>query len=337
MLERLDALDHALIELRFRCVPMPFRETHAPWRREFPGSSISLHIPIRGRTHIDVASPRWLHPLGPGEVLLVNQGVEGGLRAVDEEEDVPEVFSIGIAFDAPHGHHLLDGLPQVIQAAPTGKCARSFAHLMDALLEELVFPVIARGVIVPRLCEALFVEVLRHHLIDLSWDETGWLRALADPVVRSGLDASRDEQGNVIPLRDLSRASGRSRRRFGARFRQFAGLAPSDYLIEIRIRRAARLLRDGETDLSKLAHVTGYRSRPSFCRAFKRELGVSPAEYWRGVHHRRFPRQGPEKTRSQSELDYGCPDMWELRFALEEEAEAAATGSGERTDPSEPE
>jgi len=85
--------------------------------------------------------------------------------------------------------------------------------------------------------------------------------------------------------------------------------------------------------------VTGYGSRPSFCRAFKRELGVSPAAYWRGVHKRPFPRQpeGPEKTQWEAEAEYGCPDMWELRFTLEEEAEGDGPGSAERAHPSEPE
>jgi AraC-like DNA-binding protein len=293
---------------------MAFRETSDPWRREFPDTAISLHVPISGRCHIEVVTSIWLHPLGRGEVLLVNRGVRGGLRAADADDAAPEVFSIGLAFDAPHGHPLLDGMPQVVQAAPIGKGARSFGFLLDAVLAEFAHPVIGREVVVARLCEALFVEVLRHHLIDVNWNDTGWLRALADPVVRSGLDAGRDEQGNVIALPDLATASGRSRRRFGARFRQFAGFTPSDYLLGTRARRAARLLRDGETDLSRIAHVTGYRSRPSFCRAFKRELGVSPADYWRSVHHRRFPRQGPEKTQSEAELAYGCPDMWELRF-----------------------
>ena len=82
--------------------------------------------------------------------------------------------------------------------------------------------------------------------------------------------------------------------------------------------------------------MTGYRSRPSFCRAFKRELGVSPAAYWRRVHRRPFPRHpdGPEKTRWEAEAAYGCPDMWELRFALEEED---VPDSDERAHPSEPE
>jgi AraC-like DNA-binding protein len=337
MVECLDALAHALIELRFRCVPIPSRETSVPWRREFPGSLVSLHIPIRGRTDIDVPNPKWLHPLEPGEVLLVDRGVAGGLRAKDEDDTVPKVFSTGVAFDAPHGHPLLDGMPEVIQAAPTGKGTRSFGFLLEAVLAELMYPTIACEAVVPRLCEALFVEVLRHHLIDFSWDETGWLRALGDPAVRSGLDASRDVQGNPIPLRDVSRSSGRSRRRFGARLRQFAGLTPSEYLLGTRIRRAARLLRDGETDLSKIAHLTGYGSRPSFCRAFKRELGLSPAQYWRSVHHRRFPRQERASPPSECELDSGCPGRCEVRFASEEEAEAATTRSGEGADPSEPE
>ena len=61
--------------------------------------------------------------------------------------------------------------------------------------------------------------------------------------------------------------------------------------------------------------------------------------YCRGIHKRPFPRQpeGPEKTRWEAEAACGRPDMWELRFALQEEVDEGAADSAERTHPAESE
>ncbi|HTS81499.1 MAG TPA: AraC family transcriptional regulator [Myxococcaceae bacterium] len=328
MAEGPDALDDALTELRFRCAPMTFEETARPWRRQFPTTAVTLHVPLEGLFRIDVDEPTWLHPSERGEVLVVNRGVGGALQEVSEPASAPSVFSVRIDFEAPHGHPLLEALPRVIQAAPSGRGPRSFGPLLDALLAELTLPLLGREGLATRLCEGLFIEALRFHLASIEWNETGLLRALADPVVRSGLNAACGEGSETRAIPELARAGGRSHRRFGARFQQFAGSTPSDHVRRTRIRRAARLLREGETDLARVAHVTGYRSRPSFCRAFKEELGITPAAYWRNANGRPFPRQsrGPEKTRWQAEEEYGCPDVWEMRFALEEELERDAAG-----------
>jgi AraC-like DNA-binding protein len=330
MNERLDALEDALAELQVRCVPITSGAAPRPWRREFPLDAVSLHVPLEGRCHIDVDTPIWVHRLERGQVLLVNRGVAGALRPASESDPPPEVFSARIELEAPHGHPLLDAMPQLVQASPgDGAAPRSFGPLLEAFLVEFRMPVLGRGALAARLCEGLFIEALRSHLLDLSWADTGWFRVLADPVIKAQLGLPPSETGKVATVTNLAAAANRSPRRFGARFRQFAGFTPSDHVRHTRARRAARLLREGETDLARIAHVTGYRSRPSFCRAFKRELGVSPASYWRTVHGRRFPRQpdGPEKTRWDAEAEYGCPDMWELRFALEEEADEAGTRS----------
>jgi AraC-like DNA-binding protein len=187
------------------------------------------------------------------------------------------------------------------------------------------------------LLEGLFIQALRCHLVDLRWNDRGWFRVVGDPVLRSwpGPGAS-DGSGGAKTVADLAASVNRSPHRASARFRELAGFTHSSLVHQTRARRAARLLRDGETDLAELAHLMGCRSRQSFCRAFKRELGVSPAAYWRSVHRRPFPRrpEEPENTFSEPEAPQADQDRPALRTPPEEEA---ADGSAERRDPSEPE
>jgi AraC-like DNA-binding protein len=164
---------------------------------------------------------------------------------------------------------------------------------MDTVLEELSIPVVGRGAILRRLCEVLFIQALRMHLGDLSWNDRGWFRALADPVLREHMHLAADPSasGSV-----LASAAHRSTRRIRSRFVQFSGSRPGVFVREARVWRAAALLRQGESDLEKIAALTGYGSRQALARAFRRRLGVSPTEYWRQVLSRPFPRARREPT-----------------------------------------
>ena len=54
------------------------------------------------------------------------------------------------------------------------------------------------------------------------------------------------------------------------------GCTVSERLAELRIKRAAALLREGELQVSEVSAAVGYRHLSGFSRAFKRVYGVSP-------------------------------------------------------------
>ena len=141
----------------------------------------------------------------------------------------------------------------------------------------------------------LFIQALRIHLSDLTWYDQGWFRALVDPLLRDHLHWTADPQGSVSTL---ATAAARSTRSISARFGQFAGSKPSEFLRQRRHRRAAEPLRQGEANLERVAART-CGSRQALARAFRRYLGLSLTDYWRQSNHRPFPRRrrglpGPE-------------------------------------------
>ncbi|MBE7010042.1 MAG: helix-turn-helix transcriptional regulator [Ruminococcaceae bacterium] len=62
---------------------------------------------------------------------------------------------------------------------------------------------------------------------------------------------------------------------FGTGFRE--------QLTKMRMRSAKKFLRDGEKDVSQVAEVVGYQSYNGFYIAFKRETGMTPAEYRKNI------------------------------------------------------
>src|SRR5690606_14360514 len=62
-------------------------------------------------------------------------------------------------------------------------------------------------------------------------------------------------------------------------FKQMYGATPPQYQIRLRIHHAKRLLRLHYLTVAEVAAKVGYDSVSAFCRAFRREVGVSPGEY----------------------------------------------------------
>jgi AraC-like DNA-binding protein len=332
-----DALTAALDELKLRCEPLPEPAPAEGWRRTFPLDAVSLHVVVGADCLIRTEVKLWRHRLERGEVLVVNRGVRGELRPVNEHDVAPEVLSMRVHLDARHGHPLVAALPQLIRATPA-RIPRSFGPAVDALLEELSIPVVGREAIVRRLGEVLFVQALREHVSDVAWDDEGWFRALADPVLRDHLNWAAYPEASVS---SLATAAVRSTRRIRARFEQFAGVKPSTFLRDARLRRAAELLSQGEAHLERIAALSGYGSRQALARAFRRRLGVSPTDYWRQENRRPFPRLGQRAVGgptpgSAPHLDSsGHGEAQEAERGNQHEV-SADSGSGWR-DPAEPE
>ncbi|HEY1121772.1 MAG TPA: AraC family transcriptional regulator, partial [Haloferula sp.] len=66
-------------------------------------------------------------------------------------------------------------------------------------------------------------------------------------------------------------------------FKQHTGKTPSQTLREIRIERAAILLRDGKNNVTEAAYAVGYTSLSHFTKAFVIEKGVRPSDWRAGM------------------------------------------------------
>jgi AraC-like DNA-binding protein len=279
-----DALSAALKELELHASAPVLGRRRGIWQLPFPENSISLHVLVVGRCTVDTDAQLWNRMLRRGDLLVINRGVCGAFAQASAEDDWTEILSARIHLEAPHGHPLLEALPQFIPAR-NGQIPlpRSLEPTVEALLSELSAPSHAESLLVAELCALLFVQALRVHMLELAWDDRGWFRALADPQVRASMAAIYRTPLPAVTVAELASAGERSRRRFGQRFAQFAGLKAGTFVRRTRARRAAELLREGFTSLEHVARVSGFATRQALCRAFRRELGTTPATYWRRI------------------------------------------------------
>ena len=296
-----DPLTAALDELKLRCVPLLDGEAPLRWRRVFPEGVVSIHAVVEGTCLIETNMLLWRELLDEGEVLVVKGTHRGELRAMSEGI-VPEVASARVDLQSPLCHPMLAALPPLLRVA-SSSMPSSFDRCLHSLREELAAGNLGRGSIVGQLCATLFVLALRKHIDGVDSSHRDWFRMLADPLLREHLAAAGKPETSVAAL---AAAAGRSRQRTRARFTRLGGVRPSLFLRRGRIRRAVELLGAGVADLTRVARESGFGSRQALCRAFRRELGVSPAAHWRATHRRPFPRRTPGNGR-EDEAPTGTP------------------------------
>ena len=77
----------------------------------------------------------------------------------------------------------------------------------------------------------------------------------------------------------LSQKVGVSRAQLHRRIKEITGLTTSDFLRNIRMEQAARLLKEGKINITQVAYSVGYNNQTHFSTVFKAHFGMSPTEY----------------------------------------------------------
>jgi AraC-like DNA-binding protein len=134
-----------------------------------------------------------------------------------------------------------------------------------------------------RLSELVLLETLRLHLSTAPAIDTGWLAALADPVLAPAMARLHAAPARRWTVETLARSVAVSRSVLDERFRQVLGRSPIRYLTDWRMHLAEDLLAGG-TSVAAAARRVGYDSEESFSRAFKRTHAVSPGAWRRALH-----------------------------------------------------
>ncbi|BFM17616.1 GlxA family transcriptional regulator [Maricurvus nonylphenolicus] len=92
---------------------------------------------------------------------------------------------------------------------------------------------------------------------------------------------------DAISIDALGKQFGLSNRSLLRRFKLATGTTPLNYLQDIRLDTACRLLVQSNQSIESITHAVGYEDVSSFIRLFKRRAGFSPSNYrarYRAVH-----------------------------------------------------
>jgi len=191
-----------------------------------------------------------------------------------------EVICGFLGCDARPFNPLLATLPRVIHVPRNASKDDVLEQFVKLALSESQAERAGGQCVLARLSELLFVEVVRRYVAMLPPENVGWLAGLRDDSVGRVLGKLHDQPAHGWTLEELAREVGMSRSMLSERFAHFVGVPPMQYLTQWRMQLAATLLSGTSMTLAQVAERVGYGSETAFSHAYKRWVGVAPAE-WR--------------------------------------------------------
>lgn len=159
---------------------------------------------------------------------------------------------------------------------------------LDPLLEQLVLALDAaiRGwqpvarTYVDHVVGLLAAQLAVHHSTRgprLEEDGAGRPVGLGDRQFAEVRELIQSRLHEPIPLATMAAVVGLSVSRFSRQFKARAGVAPHQYLLQLRVDTAARMLRDTDLSIAQVATQCGFSHQEHMTRVLKAQLGVTPA------------------------------------------------------------
>ncbi len=168
--------------------------------------------------------------------------------------------------------HLLE--PIVTQAAPEEPVWRVF----EDIVRELGAPGPGTNAMLRALFQQCLIELFREQC-DTGLTELPWLSTVIEPRLSGAVREIMEHPERPHTLELLAFKCAMSRTTFAERFNAVFGRPVMDFLREVRLRDAARLLCETNYPIKVIALKVGYASRSHFSHAFHAFFGVTPQNY----------------------------------------------------------
>jgi AraC family transcriptional activator of mtrCDE len=220
-----------------------------------------------------------------GDAFVTTRSARGGASVID-------LFCGHYTFDAGAGALLFRSLPDPVHV--------SFGQSADSADVLRMLSVLMRGeahregdgtsAILSALCTVLLAMVLRTSRGAAT--TTRLWTAATDDRIAEAVDGVLADPGAEWTIDRLSTAAAMSRATFLRHFTQDVGTTVGVFLARARLMAAAELLGSTDATVATIAGQVGYRSESAFSRAFRAEVGTTPARFRRDQLGRTRP-DGP--------------------------------------------
>jgi len=284
-----------------------------PWRHAYPASGereIPYHILLRGSAMIENgdqpplrmrAGDIVLFPNGAAHVLY-NGSREAAVAPTKSREQGLTIMSNDAHGEAPTmlcGRFLLPAVPQQLWrgnlpglmlvscldndcpdlGASAAVAGSRLARLIQLMQEEAAEHGPGSEALMNHLSGALFGLTLRHASAGAT-PPRGLLALAGNQRLQPAFSAMFDAPGKPWSQPQLAQICAMSRSTFARHFAEATGRSATDFLVEIRMALAGRKLAQTSRPVAEIGEQVGYQSDAAFQRAFKKQVGMTPAQ-WR--------------------------------------------------------
>lgn len=308
-----DILDH--LELKGSLYfSTEFRD---PWAVEVPADTAvcRFHVVVHGPCRVTVPHSSETRVASKGDLILVPHGYAHLLHGAGDTSarPLPEVLADAtmtedgclqwggegpltrlvcghFAFDKETTHPILEALPPLLHIeAADGDGFGWIENVMKFIGQEAGSGRPGSRAISRRLSEILFIQVIRR------WADTESsipiLSAIVHPNLGRAMRAIHADPSRNWTVESLAREAALSRTTFAETFAKHAGVTPMQYVTDLRMQHARKLL-TSDRNVAAVGEAVGYRSEAAFNRAFRKAWGIAPGAYRRNRSEESRERTG---------------------------------------------
>ncbi|MGL6508123.1 AraC family transcriptional regulator [Aeromonas hydrophila] len=260
-----------------------------------PAGVMPFHLLMKGEIRVSTAQGDDV-VLRPGDLLLLPGGEphtiwrEGDALALAEPGDglLPRRGDGGDQVEFLCGEYRYQGplRPLLLDALPSPLCIpllasesqQALSLVLSLIHQELLREQQGSGAVLTALSQVLLAMGLRAHAND-PHGALGLVGALQDQA--GGLAAGHaGRSGHPWSVDELAALAAMSRATYFRHFRQRLGCSVWEFMVRVRMVRAAELLRHpDQLPLGEVAQRVGYQSEASFAKAFKQSSGMAPGRF----------------------------------------------------------
>jgi AraC-like DNA-binding protein len=254
-------------------------------------TSVWFHLVSKGRGFVH--SPRWPEPLplDTGDLIMflphaarhfLSYSAEHLPNDANDTQMTPWLegeagFVCGeIQLAAPKSL-LWQALPAEI-IIRQNQAGTILTRLIELVISEASKPRFGSESVIERLCDSLFVLVIRY-CIEENLVREGVFAAMQDKRLAKALSLIHEQPWQAWTLNTLCAQAGVSKSVLSEKFAALIGHSPIEYLTLWRLQIAAHWLMEPNMTVERVAERSGYESVPAFSKAFKRHFGVPPGTF----------------------------------------------------------
>lgn len=213
---------------------------------------------------------------------LTNDIINGNNPFYDDNESSANIQTLlcgAFEYDSTISHPFLRDLPCFIHIQTNQSPGLKWIkELVSTLSKESKTPSPGSSVVVDRLTEVLFIQILRL-FVQQNPEKLGYISALSDPKIGPTLNLIHAEERAEWSVESLANQAALSRSAFTERFLKLVGESPKTYLINWRMQKAKLTLETTDVGMYDIAESAGYSSEAAFSKAFKQFFDRTPGSY----------------------------------------------------------
>ncbi|HCJ58902.1 MAG TPA: hypothetical protein DHV55_17270 [Clostridiaceae bacterium] len=170
------------------------------------------------------------------------------------------------------------GSPNIVFSNDSFIANHDISLLVNLFLEELKYKQVGHEFLIENLALLLVGNFVRHIKHNLPAKPHNKPNNLKDSI-KKAIDYMNENYAAGVSCTELAQLIRMDKYSFIRIFKSQTNKTPYEYLIELKIEKAKKMLRSSKSTITEISMACGFSSHSHFTSTFKRKTGLSPTEY----------------------------------------------------------